>query len=92
MISSNFLADMITYLPQPSPHSAPPRAPPSAKETAESKAEDEILNHVVERITLRFKASKKPIVIIDACCQRFGCAEEMRKLVEGTGVRFFESE
>jgi TPP-dependent 2-oxoacid decarboxylase len=47
---------------------------------------------VVERITARFKASRKPIVIIDACCQRFGCADELRKLVEGSGVRFFESE
>jgi len=74
--------------PLPHPHSAPPRGPPSLNDRS---AEDELLSHVVERITARFKASKKPIVIIDACAERFGCADELRKLVEGSGVRFFET-
>jgi pyruvate decarboxylase len=53
---------------------------------------NEVTDHVVEAITARFANAEKPIVIVDACAGRFGMAGEVRKLVEGAGVRFFESE
>ena len=53
---------------------------------------EEVTQHVVEEITARYAKAQKPIVIVDACAGRFGMAGEVRKLVEGCGVRFFESE
>ncbi len=50
-----------------------------------------MLVHVVAEITRMFAVSKKPIVIVDACCQRFGCGPEIKALVEKCGIRFFES-
>lgn len=39
-----------------------------------------------------FEIAENPIVLVDCCTERFGCGPEIRKLVEATGVRFFESE
>ncbi|WVQ83245.1 hypothetical protein IAT38_005384 [Cryptococcus sp. DSM 104549] len=52
---------------------------------------DEVTAHVVQEIADRFKAAKKPIVLVDACAGRFGMAGEVRKLVEQCGIRFFET-
>jgi len=52
---------------------------------------EEVTAYVVQEITARFAKADKPIVIVDACAGRFGMAAEVRKLVEGCGVRFFES-
>lgn len=59
----------------------PAAAPPS----------EEVSAYVVEQITDRFEKAKKPVVLVDACAGRFGMAGEVRKLVEGCGIRFFES-
>jgi pyruvate decarboxylase len=56
-----------------------------------SAPSDDITEHVVGEITKRFSAAQRPIVIVDACAGRFGMASTVRKLVEGCGVRFFES-
>jgi pyruvate decarboxylase len=52
---------------------------------------DEVTAHVVGEITKRFAEAERPIVVIDACAGRFGMAGTVRKLVEGCGIRFFES-
>ncbi|WWD21511.1 hypothetical protein CI109_105997 [Kwoniella shandongensis] len=54
-------------------------------------ASDEVTAHVVEEITARFQAAKTPVVLVDACAGRFGMAGEVRKLVEGSGIRVFET-
>jgi pyruvate decarboxylase len=53
---------------------------------------DDVAKHVVAEITERFAVAKKPIVIVDACAGRFGMASVVRELVEGSKVRYFESE
>lgn len=73
--------------PQPYPHSAPPL--PSSEENTLST--NPVLSHVIDEITQRFKAAKKPIAIIDVCADRFGCGPGLRELVEKSGIRFFES-
>jgi hypothetical protein len=92
---------------QPHPHSAPPpeatnTAEPvgsvntsslssSTNDQSPAPASDKVTEHVVEEITERYVNAKKPIVLVDACAGRFGVAGEVRKLVEGCGIRFFES-
>ena len=61
-------------------------------ESTTAASSDEVTEYVVEEITARFAKAEKPVVIVDACAGRFGMASEVRKLVEGAGVRFFESE
>nr|XP_018265449.1 pyruvate decarboxylase [Kwoniella dejecticola CBS 10117]OBR87607.1 pyruvate decarboxylase [Kwoniella dejecticola CBS 10117] len=56
-----------------------------------SAPSDEVTAHVVEEIAQRFKQAKKPVILVDACAGRFGMAGEVRKLVEGCGIRFFET-
>ncbi|GHJ87044.1 hypothetical protein NliqN6_3446 [Naganishia liquefaciens] len=73
--------------PLPYPHSAPP-LPSSEENTLESNP---VLSHVIDEITARFKQAKKPIAIIDVCADRFGCGPGLRKLVEKSGIRFFET-
>ncbi|WVR04642.1 hypothetical protein IAU60_001653 [Kwoniella sp. DSM 27419] len=91
----------------PHPHSAPPpesvaAAQPTTQSSATSSLaaptdgitaapSDDVTAHVVSEIAQRFKAAKKPIVLVDACAGRFGMAGEVRKLVEGCGIRFFET-
>ena len=58
-----------------------PAAPPSDKAT----------EHIVEEITTRFVKAQRPVIIVDACCGRFGMAGEVRKLVETCGIRFFDT-
>jgi pyruvate decarboxylase len=36
-----------------------------------------------------FAAASHPVVLVDACCGRFGMQPVVRKLVEGCGIRFF---
>ena len=62
-----------------------------AYEKKPAASSDDVTEHVVGEITKLFAASKKPIVLVDACCGRFGMAGEVRKLVEGSGVRFFST-
>jgi pyruvate decarboxylase len=57
-----------------------------------SPPSDDVTAYVVDEIAARFEKAQKPIVLIDACAGRFGMAGEVRKLVEGCQVRFFESE
>ncbi|WWC67969.1 uncharacterized protein I206_101888 [Kwoniella pini CBS 10737] len=52
---------------------------------------DEVTAYVVEEIAQRFKKAKKPVILVDACAGRFGMAGEVRNLVEGCGIRFFET-
>ncbi|WWD00611.1 hypothetical protein V866_007546 [Kwoniella sp. B9012] len=64
----------------------------AASTTAPVRApSDDVTAHVVEDITQRFKNAKKPVILVDACAGRFGMAGEVRKLVEGCGIRFFET-
>jgi pyruvate decarboxylase len=44
---------------------------------------------VVAEITRLYAAASRPIVLVDACCGRFGMANDVRKLVEGCDIRFF---
>jgi pyruvate decarboxylase len=53
---------------------------------------DDVTAYVIEEITKRFVAAKNPVVLVDACAGRFGMAGEVRKLVEQSKLRFFESE
>lgn len=66
--------------------------PATLSSTAQAPPSDDVTQHVVEEITERFAKASKPIVLIDACAGRFGMATTVRKLVEGAGIRFFESE
>jgi pyruvate decarboxylase len=36
-----------------------------------------------------FAAASHPVVLVDACCGRFGMQAVVRKLVESCGIRFF---
>ncbi|KAI9636386.1 thiamine diphosphate-binding protein [Dioszegia hungarica] len=89
--------------PLPHPHSAPPveQQDPTPSSQTNSSApmmtvpgpapSDEVTAHVVGEITKRFAEAERPIVVIDACAGRFGMAGTVRKLVEGCGIRFFET-
>jgi pyruvate decarboxylase len=72
----------------PRPHSAPP----SKDVNAEGNPSSDVLKFCIDEIAERFKKSKKPIVIVDICADRFGCGPELKRLVETTEVRFFASE
>ncbi|KAK1921586.1 thiamine diphosphate-binding protein [Papiliotrema laurentii] len=65
--------------------------PATLSSTAQAPPSDDVTQHVVEEITERFAKASKPIVLIDACAGRFGMATTVRKLVEGAGIRFFET-
>jgi pyruvate decarboxylase len=71
----------------PRPHSAPVN-----DEVEEESTQSDVLKHCITEISQRFEKSKKPIVVVDICADRFGCGPELKKLVEATGVRFFASE
>lgn len=73
---------------QPHPHSAPPHTDVHLT----NKDQAASLAYAVKSITHMFEEAKNPIVIVDCCTERYGMAPEIRKLVEATGVRFFESE
>ncbi|CAE6412945.1 unnamed protein product [Rhizoctonia solani] len=75
--------------PLPHPHSAP--LTPAAlleEHVTDSQAEIE-LKLVVDEIQRLFEASHDPVVLVDACAERFGVENEVSKLVATTGVKFF---
>lgn len=45
--------------------------------------------HVVDEITKLYADASHPVLIVDACCGRFGMQGVVRKLVEACGFRFF---
>lgn len=69
--------------PLPLPHSAPPILSHERQEVSG------VYKHCIDVITRMFEKSKRPIVVVDVCADRFGCGPELKKLVEATGVRFF---
>ncbi|EIW71256.1 hypothetical protein TREMEDRAFT_71102 [Tremella mesenterica DSM 1558] len=94
-------------VPLPFPHSAPPPESTGASlpvlrprantlsslaiDTKTAPPSDDVTTFVVDEITKMYAQAKKPIVLVDACCGRFGMAGEVRKLVEATGLRFFST-
>lgn len=62
-----------------------------ASEVTTAAPSYEVTEYVVEEITARYAKAQRPVVVVDACAGRFGMAGEVRKLVEGSGLRFFES-
>ncbi|QRV88375.1 pyruvate decarboxylase [Ceratobasidium sp. AG-Ba] len=75
--------------PLPHPHSAP-LTPQIVIEEHVSDAEvQRELDLVVAEIQCLFEASHDPIVLVDACAERYGVETEVEKLVASTGVRFF---
>jgi pyruvate decarboxylase len=75
----------------PRPHSAPPSRDSESSETQATPSSD-VLKFCIDEIKERFRKSRKPIVIVDICADRFGCGPELKRLVEATEVRFFASE
>ena len=43
-------------------------------------------------IVFRFKNAKKPVILVDVCCGRFGMETTVRKLVEECGIWFYDSQ
>jgi len=74
----------------PRPHSAPPAR--ESESQTEGTPSSDVLKFCIDEIKERFAKSKKPIVIVDICADRFGCGPELKRLVEATEVRFFASE
>jgi len=75
--------------PLPHPHSAPLTPASILEERVTRAAAKEELNHVASEIQRLFEASVNPIVLVDACAERFGVEREVEKLVRTTGVKFF---
>ncbi|BEI99613.1 hypothetical protein CcaverHIS631_0406560 [Cutaneotrichosporon cavernicola] len=48
-----------------------------------------VTSHVVDVITKKYAAAKRPTVLVDACAARFGVGDLVRELVESCGLRFF---
>ncbi|BEJ14932.1 hypothetical protein CspHIS471_0406990 [Cutaneotrichosporon sp. HIS471] len=48
-----------------------------------------VTSHVVDVITNKYAAAKRPSVLVDACAARFGVGDLVRELVESCGIRFF---
>ncbi|KAG8706123.1 Pyruvate decarboxylase 1 [Ceratobasidium sp. 395] len=75
--------------PLPHPHSAPLTPEVVTKERIPDAEVERELDLVVSEIQRLFEASHDPIVLVDACAERFGVEKEVEKLVAGTGVKFF---
>ncbi|EGG07363.1 uncharacterized protein MELLADRAFT_43199 [Melampsora larici-populina 98AG31] len=52
----------------------------------ESKLDPKIIQHVVEQISELFVKSNRPILMLDACCDRFRVQSEAIKLVEALQI------
>lgn len=75
--------------PLPHPHSAPLTPEIVIKERISDAEVERELELVVDEIQHLFEASHDPVVLVDACAERFGVETEVEKLVAGTGVKFF---
>ncbi|KAF8758973.1 hypothetical protein RHS01_02837 [Rhizoctonia solani] len=72
-----------------SPHSAPLTPAALLEEHVTDSQADKELELVVGEIQRLFEASHDPVVLVDACAERFGVEGEVEKLVTATGVKFF---
>lgn len=75
--------------PLPHPHSAPLTPAALLEEHVTDKHANRELELVADEIQRLFEASHDPIVLVDACAERFGVENEVSKLVAATGVKFF---
>ncbi|KAF8610675.1 pyruvate decarboxylase [Ceratobasidium sp. AG-I] len=75
--------------PLPHPHSAALTPAILLEERITDAEADRELELVVDEIQRLFEASHDPIVLVDACAERFGVEKEVEKLVASTGVKFF---
>ncbi|QRV86347.1 pyruvate decarboxylase [Ceratobasidium sp. AG-Ba] len=75
--------------PLPHPHSAPLTPEIVIKERISDAEVERELELVVDEIQRLFEASHDPVVLVDACAERYGVETEVEKLVAGSGVRFF---
>lgn len=75
--------------PLPHPHSAPLTPAILLEERISDAEADRELELVVDEIQHLFEASHDPIVLVDACAERYGVEKEVEKLVTSTGVKFF---
>ncbi|ELU44509.1 pyruvate decarboxylase [Rhizoctonia solani AG-1 IA] len=75
--------------PLPHPHSAPLTPAALLEEHVTDPQAEKELELVVGEIQRLFEASHDPVVLVDACAERFGVEGEVEKLVTATGVKFF---
>ncbi|KDQ21760.1 hypothetical protein BOTBODRAFT_50327 [Botryobasidium botryosum FD-172 SS1] len=80
LVPSKSLSD-----PLPHPHSALLLA----HHPSESSKASEEADYVATQIQHLFEASKDPVVLVDACAERYGVEGEVERLVEATGVKYF---
>ncbi|KAG9123719.1 hypothetical protein FRC07_014176 [Ceratobasidium sp. 392] len=75
--------------PLPHPHSAPLTPEVVIKEKISDAEVERELELVVDEIQRLFEASHDPIVLVDACAERFGVEQEVEKLLDASRVHFF---
>lgn len=52
---------------------------------------EEVTQTVVNEITKRFAAAKKPVILVDACAARFGVGPHLKQLVDQCSIRYFST-
>ena len=61
------------------------------KSLREPQVEEKVEKLIIKRICERYEKAKKPIVLVDACCIRYGVQKETQELIEKTGMTYFTS-
>jgi len=61
------------------------------KGLAEPKVSEKVQTSIIKQITGMYEKAKKPIILVDACCIRYGVQKLTQELIEKTGMTYFTS-
>jgi pyruvate decarboxylase len=56
------------------------------KGLAEPKVSEKVQTSIIKQITGMYEKAKKPIILVDACCIRYGVQKLTQELIEKTGM------
>lgn len=61
------------------------------KSAVQPAVDDALVEHVISSIVALYEGAKDPIVIVDACAVRYHVLDEVRELLEATGMTYCAS-